>query len=71
MKFKVTANVDYVMGHLRYGHLEGIIEAKSEEKLKEMLKDPDVRYDLELVVDDYEVDDYGNISEFEYEVLED
>ena len=71
MKFKVTANVDYVMGHLRYGHLEGIIEAKSEEELKEMLKDPDVRADLELVVDDYEVDSYGDISEFEYEVLED
>lgn len=71
MKFKVTADVNYVMGHLRYGHLEGIIEAKSEEELKEMLKDPDVRDDLKLVVDDYEVDGCGDIGGFEYEVLED
>lgn len=46
-------------------------EAKSEEELKEMLKKPDVRCDLELVVDDYEVEDYGDVDEFEYEVLED
>ena len=30
-KFKVTQYAEYVMGYLRYGHREGIIEAESEE----------------------------------------
>ena len=25
-KFKVTQDLDYISGHLRYGHFEGIIE---------------------------------------------
>lgn len=39
-KFKVFQDADYVQGHLRYGHREGIIEADSKEdalnKLKEL-----------------------------------
>ena len=30
-KFKVFQDADYVQGHLRYGHREGIIEADSKE----------------------------------------
>ena len=30
MKFKVTQECDYVQGHLRYGHYEGIVEVKAE-----------------------------------------
>ena len=29
MKFKVIQEADYVIGHLRYGHREGVIEAES------------------------------------------
>lgn len=32
-KFRVTQDLDYVMGHLRYGHLEGEFEAESKEEL--------------------------------------
>ena len=27
MKFKFKKELDYVVGHLRYGHIEGIVEA--------------------------------------------
>lgn len=63
MKFKVGRNVDYVQGHLRYGHKETLVEAKSKEELEEKLKDEnfvnEIFEDSDLVVDDYEVDDYG------------
>lgn len=58
MKFSVNIDCDYVMGHLRYGHLEGEVEAESEEKLKEMIKDGSINDYLKLVVDSYSVDDY-------------
>ena len=70
MKFKVYADVDYVMGHLRYGHLEGTIECESVEKLKELLKDKYFYRNLEIVVDDYSVEDYGDIGEYEYELID-
>lgn len=69
MKFRVSADVGYVMGHLRYGHLERVFEVESEEQLKEMMKDPDFKYNLELVIDDYEVDDFGDIGKLEYEEI--
>ena len=62
MKFKVYADVDYVRGHLRYGHLEGTVECESVEKLKELFKEKDFNDCLKLVVDDYEVEDYGDID---------
>jgi hypothetical protein len=65
MKFYVSADVDYVVGHLRYGHFEGVVEAESEEELKEMMKDRYFHHRLDLVVDDYEVDDYGDIGEYQ------
>lgn len=73
MKFKVYKNLNYVMGHLRYGHFEGIIEAKDEEELKKMFKeDEDFLWDsLNLVIDDYEIDDYELSSEpYKYRVVE-
>ena len=33
-RFFVTQEADYVMGHLRYGHREGYIEADSIEDAK-------------------------------------
>ena len=38
MKFKVYKDLDYVIGHLRYGHFEGIVEAEDEEELEKCLK---------------------------------
>ena len=64
-KFLVTAALGYVTGYLRYGHLEGIVEAESEEALKEMMKKENFTKYLDVVVDDY-----GEIGEYEYEEVE-
>lgn len=67
-KVAITANLDYVVGHLRYGHKEGTIKLTDDE-FKEFEQNPtefidkhDILSELELVIDDYEVDSYGPID---------
>ena len=69
-KFKVFQDADYVQGHLRYGHREGIIEADSKEDALNKLKNEDYTDYLYLEIDDYEVDGlcYGD-NEFEIEEI--
>ena len=61
-KFKVRQQADYLMGHLRYGHREGVIEANSVEDALNKLQNEGYTDYLDLVVDDYEVEDanYGS-----------
>lgn len=61
-KFKVRQDADYVMGHLKYGHREGVIEASSVEDVVNKLQNDGCIDYLGLVVDDYEVEDvsYGS-----------
>lgn len=54
--YTIIVPVDYVMGHLRYGHLEMTVEAENEEEAR---ADFDPRY-ADLVVDDWEVEGYGD-----------
>lgn len=70
-KFKVIQDADYAIGHLRYGHREGIIEADSKEDALDKLKNHGYTDYLDFVVDDYELDyvDYGN-NPFEIEEVE-
>lgn len=59
MTFKVEQDCDYVQGHLRYGHKTGIIEVDTEDELIDIINDKDKLNDyMELIVDDYEVEDY-------------
>lgn len=63
----VTANVDYVMGHLRYGHYEGTLEL-TEEEYEQFRANPvkflnEYDHDLDFILDDYEVDGIGSIEE--------
>lgn len=65
----VEAYVDYLMGHLRYGHYEGVINMEDDE-FEEFKKNPvqwiannDYKDDLDFKVDDYEIDGIGNIDE--------
>ena len=76
-KIKVKFNIplDYIMGHLRYGHKEGILEL-TEEEFKRLKKDPmnfvdeeDILSNLELIVDDYRIEDWGSPLEINYEVI--
>ena len=61
-KYFVYAPVDYVIGHLRYGHFEAEIEIP-DDKLndKEWILEA-VRDCGELIIDDFRVDGYGNIE---------
>ena len=70
---KYYANLDYVIGHLRYGHKEGTIKLTDDE-FKEFEQNPydfinkqDILSEVGLVVDDYEVDDYGPIESIDWE----
>lgn len=60
----ISYPVDWIMGHLRYGHMEGNIEMTDEE-FEEFKKDPaewlkGKDNDLDLLVDDYKVEDYDS-----------
>ena len=39
MRFKIEANLEYLIGRLRYGHYTTTIEANSQQKVEEMLND--------------------------------
>ena len=72
-KVAITANLDYVIGHLRYGHKEGTIKLTDDE-FREFEKNPtkfidkyNILNELELFIDDYEIDDYGSIESIDWE----
>ena len=72
-KVSITAELEYVVGHLRYGHKEGTIKLTDNE-FKEFEKNPtefidkhDILSELELFIDDYEVDSYGPIESIGWE----
>lgn len=62
IKYNVTADADWIQGHLQYGHYEGYL---SEEQYQEYLnlptKDEQLRFIADvcnLIVDSWEIDDY-------------
>lgn len=67
-KLNVTAETEYVMGHLRSGYYNGGLEL-SEEDYQIFRKDPlafllahqDLWEDWSFKVDDYEIDDIGDV----------
>lgn len=70
-KFKVTQQADYIIGHLRYGHREGVIEADSKEDALNKLKNDGYTDYLNTVVDGYSIDDAEfDDNPFEIEELE-
>lgn len=67
-KFRVFQDANYAVGHLRYGHREGIIEAESKEDALNKLRNEGYTNYLNFVLDDYELedvdyDDYFKIEE--------
>lgn len=71
MKFLVTADLDWIQGRLRYGHLEGIVEVESEEELEEMINSEAINDYLDLIVDDYSVDYYEEPDRYEWSEVHD
>ena len=67
-KYFISVPVDYVIGHLRYGHFEGVVELKDDEiNNKEKLKKL-IRENCELWIDDWEIDSYGPLDMNELEL---
>ena len=71
-KIYINAPVDYIIGHLRYGHYEGEVELTDEE-FKQLKENPikafnnlDLIDSLDLLVDDYRVEDIGDINEINW-----
>lgn len=76
-KISVKCLYDYIAGYLRYGHLEGELELTDEE-FEELKNDPIGFYQqndylffdsLKLVIDDFDVEYYGDINEILYEEI--
>lgn len=68
-RYRVTGALDYVQGHLRYGHFELEVDKEewdklSQEEQKERLKDYG-----ELIIDDWEIDGTGDIYEITKEEI--
>lgn len=76
VKVKFDIPLEYVAGHLRYGHKEGILELTEEEfnRLKEdpeeFVYEEDILENLNLIIDDYSIDDCGGIESINYEVID-
>ena len=70
-KYLVYAPVDYVIGHLRYGHFEAEIEIPDDKLDDEKWILEAVRDAGELIIDDFEVDGYGDIELGEVRKIDD
>ena len=72
-KVSITAELDYIEGHLRGGYRKGTIKLTDEEFRKfennpeKYLNNHDILDNLEFIVDDYEVDYYGPIDSITWE----
>lgn len=70
-KYLVYAPVDYVIGHLRYGHFEAEIEIPDDKLNDEEWILEAVRDQGELIIDDFRVDGYGDIELGEVRKIDD
>ena len=65
----ITAQVEYVAGHLRYGHYEVDVTDTELENFKELPRDIQeefIKDNGEFLLDDYSIEDMGDIYEIEY-----
>lgn len=70
-KFRVFQDANYAVGHLRYGHREGTIEAESKEDALNKLRNEGYTDYLDFVLDDYELEDVDYDDDFEIEEVGD
>lgn len=68
-KVKLVGDLDYVAGHLRYGHYEVevdevFVKNSTKQQLKEHLLN-----NGELIIDDFEIDDSGEITDVRIEKI--
>ena len=66
----ITAQVDYVNGYLRYGHWELSLEDKELEEFRNSSKEDQESWLIDngsFVVDDYAINNYGDLQEIKIE----
>ena len=68
-KFSVFQDANYVVGHLRYWHREGIIETESKEDALNKLRNEGYTDYLDFVLDDYELEAVDYDDDFEIEEI--
>ncbi len=66
---KIIADVDYVTGHLRYGHWELELSDKEYDEYKNLSEEDKISWieDGNFIVDDYRIYDIGTITEIREE----
>ena len=66
---KIIADVDYVAGHIRYGHWELKLSDKEYNKYKNLSEKDKISWieDGNVIVDDYRIYDIGTITEIREE----
>ena len=66
---RIIADVDYVTGHLRYGHWELELSDKEYEEYKNLSEEDKVSWIEEgnFIIDDYRIYDIGTITEIREE----
>ena len=63
-----SVELGYLMGHLRYGHIECTIPEDFKEEFLKMSKEEQKEYVIDggrVVVDDFEIDDLGDYGDVE------
>ena len=66
----ITANIDYIIGYIRYGHYEVEIpdeEVEDFKKLSQEEKNEYIKNNGDLLIDDYCINDCGDITDIYYE----
>lgn len=66
-KVKLIGDIDYISGHLRYGHYEVEVDEKfvlnsNKQQLIEYLEN-----NGEIIIDDYRMEDHGSITDVRIE----
>lgn len=67
-RYEVTANLDYVDGHLRYGYKQMFLseeEVKRFNALEEIAQSEWLRDSGEVIVTDWEINGYGGLDDIE------
>jgi hypothetical protein len=66
MTHNIVANLEYVMGHLRYGYLHLNLDEDEYQEFMTMSKEEKKDFIWgkgDIIIDDYEIDDTGDIDE--------
>lgn len=64
MSKTIIGNIDYIQGHIRYGHFELELTDKEYDEFQTLDEDAKIEWvrDGELIIDDYRINDYGDIT---------